>query len=85
MGMAPGGKPQPGMSTFWKDPSSGLVYRICTEHFGPMDLYCPSWHMISRLKAGVDGWQPQLRYAFEDEEGESEDLDHCSHGCGCHH
>jgi predicted dithiol-disulfide oxidoreductase (DUF899 family) len=83
MGMKVGGKCKPGISTFWKDPSNGQIHRICTEELGPMDLYCPVWHMISRLKAGINGWEPQFRYAFEDEH-QHEHSEGCGHGCGCH-
>jgi predicted dithiol-disulfide oxidoreductase (DUF899 family) len=82
MGMKPDGHCAPGFSTFWKDKESGQVHHIASEELGPMDLYNPAWHMISRLKDGINDWEPQFRYAFEEAHEHEGD---CSHGCGCHH
>ena len=51
----------PGFSTFYKD-SDGMITRISTECFGDFDLFSPVWHMIGRLKDGVNHWEPQFNY-----------------------
>jgi predicted dithiol-disulfide oxidoreductase (DUF899 family) len=51
----------PGFSTFYKD-ASGAISRISTECFGDFDLFSPVWHMIARLKNGVNDWEPQFDY-----------------------
>ena len=51
----------PGFSTFYKD-TVGEITRISTECFGDFDLFSPVWHMIGRLKDGLNKWEPQFNY-----------------------
>lgn len=51
----------PGFSTFYKD-TEGNITRISTECFGDFDLFSPVWHMLGRLKDGVNKWEPQFKY-----------------------
>ncbi|OUR95361.1 hypothetical protein A9Q84_16120 [Halobacteriovorax marinus] len=50
------GDNHPGFSTLFK--KDGKVYRHATAPFGPGDEYCAVWPMFSRLKNGINGWQP---------------------------
>ena len=56
-----GGSAEPGVSTFHRR-DDGTIERVANEGFGPFDLFCPTWHLIARLKDGVAGWEPQYRY-----------------------
>ncbi len=51
----------PGVSTFWKD-EKGEVYRVAQANFGPMDLFCGTWHLINLLADGINDWQPECSY-----------------------
>ena len=61
MGFGTSNEPYPGFTTFHKA-ADGTITRICTESFGEFDLYAPIWHMLGRLKDGVNGWEPKFRY-----------------------
>ena len=53
---------QPGVSTFRKR-TDGSIVRIARASFGPYDPFCGVWHLIALLADGVNGWEPQYRYA----------------------
>lgn len=40
----------------------GNIYRIAGAEFGPGDLYCSLWHVLSLAGMGVEDWTPQYRY-----------------------
>lgn len=76
------GQTQPGISTFHRDPISGGMARVSSEDFDSFDPFCSVWHMLARLKDGVNGWEPKFRYPHEDVVEEEEGG--CGAGCGCH-
>lgn len=51
----------PGVSTFWKD-EKGEIYRVAQSYFGPMDLFCGTWHLVSLLAKGINDWEPKYSY-----------------------
>lgn len=55
------GNPQPGISTFHREPS-GAIKRISHTFFGPGDDFCSIWHMFDMLKDGAKGWEPKYSY-----------------------
>ena len=59
---ADSGTAEPGMTTFHRG-EDGAIARVANEGFGPFDLFCPTWHLLARLKDGVDGWEPQYTYS----------------------
>lgn len=54
------GRPQPGVSTFYRE--KGKIYNIANDTFGPGDLYCSVWPLLDLLKKGVNGWSPKYSY-----------------------
>jgi predicted dithiol-disulfide oxidoreductase (DUF899 family) len=83
LGMEIDGAAQPGMSTFHRDPETGTIVRVTSEDFDAFDLFTSVWHLIARLKHGVNGWEPRTRYEHEDNV-ESDEEPGCGTGCGCH-
>lgn len=83
MGFAEGGSPSPGLSTFHRD-AAGKIYRIAEDEFGPGDPYCSVWHLLARLKDGVNAWTPQSHYTHDDA-AEDEASGGCGAHCGCEH
>lgn len=61
MGYEIDGKPQPGVSTFRKNPD-GTIKRIANAPFGPGDEFCAVWHLFDMLADGPNGWEPQYTY-----------------------
>ena len=55
------GRAEPGMSSFHRG-ADGAIERIANEGFGPFDLFCPTWHLMARLKEGVADWEPKYSY-----------------------
>jgi len=52
--------PQPGVSTFRR--VGKKILRVSSAPFGPMDAFCPAWHLFALLADGVGNWQPKYRY-----------------------
>jgi len=55
------GRPQPGVSVFYKN-KSGKITRVAQDSFGPGDPYCSIWHVFDLLPGGLKGWEPQYKY-----------------------
>jgi len=53
--------PQPGISTFHKEPD-GSVVRISKSDLGPNDDFCALWPMFEMLDKGVNGWEAEYSY-----------------------
>ena len=51
----------PGVSTFRKE-ANGEIYRVAQAIFGPMDLFCGTWHLMSLLADGINDWEPKYSY-----------------------
>ena len=58
---SPSGGPQPGVSTFFKNPD-GKMFRVAKTFFGPGDDFCATWHLIDLLPRGTNGWSPKYSY-----------------------
>lgn len=62
MGFEPApGKPMPGVSTFRRR-RDGIIERIASTLFGPMDDFCAVWPMFQMLADGPNGWSPKYSY-----------------------
>jgi predicted dithiol-disulfide oxidoreductase (DUF899 family)/AraC-like DNA-binding protein len=57
--------PQPGISTFHKEPD-GTINRIARTHLGPNDDFCALWPMFDMLEKGVNGWEAEYFYPRKD-------------------
>lgn len=62
LGFGTDDEPWPGFSTFHKN-GKGEIEWVSAECFGDFDLFSPVWHMIGRLKHGVDDWEPEICYS----------------------
>jgi predicted dithiol-disulfide oxidoreductase (DUF899 family) len=51
----------PGVSTFRREPTGGIV-RVAKAPFGPFDPFCGVWHLFALLDEGVNEWEPQYAY-----------------------
>lgn len=51
----------PGVSTFHREPTGGIV-RVAKASFGPFDPFCGVWHLFALLDEGVNEWEPQYKY-----------------------
>lgn len=38
------------------------IFKMSSAAFGPGDLYCPVWHILSLAGVGEDEWTPQYAY-----------------------
>ncbi|HEV2473902.1 MAG TPA: DUF899 family protein [Chthonomonadales bacterium] len=47
----------PGASAFHKD-EGGIIRRVSTATFGPLDEFCSIWHLLDMLQDGANGWEP---------------------------
>jgi predicted dithiol-disulfide oxidoreductase (DUF899 family) len=81
MGFAPEDQPWPGVSTFHQN-GDGQIERIAQDVFGPGDVYCSVWHLLARLKDGINDWSPKAHYPHDAEDDSNQG---CGAGCGCHH
>lgn len=52
---------EPGVSTFHREPTGGIV-RVARAPFGPFDQFCAVWHLFALLAEGVNEWEPKFRY-----------------------
>jgi predicted dithiol-disulfide oxidoreductase (DUF899 family) len=69
--VTPGQENMPGMVCYTlKD---GKILRKSATVFGPGDLYCSIWHVLSLAGIGEDEWTPQYSYWKRPESGVMED------------
>jgi predicted dithiol-disulfide oxidoreductase (DUF899 family) len=57
----PDGSPDPGVTTFHREPDGGIV-RVASAPFGPGDDFCVVWPFLDLLADGAAGWEPQYKY-----------------------
>lgn len=57
----PGEANMPGMVCYKREPDGRIVRKAATI-FGPGDLYCSIWHVLSLAGIGEDAWTPQYSY-----------------------
>ncbi len=50
----------PGLVCYVRD--KGEIFRKSSAVFGPGDLYCSLWHVLSLAGIGTDDWTPQYGY-----------------------
>jgi predicted dithiol-disulfide oxidoreductase (DUF899 family) len=55
-----GGDNMPGIVLYEKD--GGKIYRKNSSVFGPGDLFCSHWHILSLAGHGEEDWTPQYNY-----------------------
>lgn len=58
--VAPGQNNMPGMVCYQREGQS--ITRLNAAVFGPGDLYCSLWHILSLAGIGEDRWHPQYAY-----------------------
>jgi predicted dithiol-disulfide oxidoreductase (DUF899 family) len=52
---------EPGVSVFRRD--GDRILRVSDAELGPMDSFCPVFHLFDLLPEGWEGWRPQYSYA----------------------
>lgn len=50
----------PGVATYIR--KGGEIFRKNIAAFGPGDLFCSQWHLLSLFGLGEDSWTPQFNY-----------------------
>jgi predicted dithiol-disulfide oxidoreductase (DUF899 family) len=69
--VTPGESNDPGMVIYRRD--GGKITRRASTVFGPGDLYCSLWHMLSLAGISEDDWAPQYSYWKRPEAGKMDD------------
>ena len=53
------GRHNPGVSAY-RLTDDGTIVRTGRADFGPMDAFCPAWHLFDLLQDGVGNWKPAI-------------------------
>ncbi len=55
-----GGTNQPGVVCYSR--KDGKIYRVSSSHFGPGDIFCSMWSLLSLVGLDASSWTPQFNY-----------------------
>ena len=58
--VVPGEANMPGMVAYTR--KEDQILKLNATRFGPGDLYCPLWHVLSLAGIGEEAWTPQYSY-----------------------
>jgi predicted dithiol-disulfide oxidoreductase (DUF899 family) len=69
--VVPGGDNMPGLVCYVRD--KGKIFQKSSTVFGPGDLFCSIWHVLSLAGIGTEDWTPQYTYWKRPEKSKMDD------------